>query len=605
MAIAILPDRDVEPRHIAELHALVGETVLMHRSGRPWVLGVEQLSHTRGRNVDVVIVGSQPATDQSLSRLLQQHDRIDGVADLADRFAEFDTLMIGRDAHTTRIYAPVSQQRTVFWTRINGIVLASDSQHPLAALNQFDLDLGSLAGRLANSEVSHPFLQKPIWRNVHALGFGEMVTVHDDGRAQSSQWWKPPTPTEGLESMGPELAIAMRQALTLRVGGQDRVSADLSGGLDSTTLCFALAELGVELNTFYLRSANSLNNDSKWSDRAAAEIGSKHIRMSYLQMLEEIEEAVPATVSAFPEGPSAMAKTTASAIPLQRILSSTGSCLHLNGHAGDALFGQVSSLPWSFLRTSARGRIRWLRKYRKVNRIPASDMLRMLGARSTFAEELRAMADGKLTKQRASVATYANWFEIPNFGTMFTPAARQHFSSLCATELDSARTSLSSDRTQHQILSYLSVHGAVTRRMNALSPQVRFDSPYLDRRVIDVALSLNHADRTRQSPTKPLLAAGRPRAMSLEFFLRRDKGDYTAEVFSQHQRIRSSVKDLFGGGSFLGELGLVDDQEVVRVANSYSPDGAVYSDILDLEFAERWMRALADEKAKITVRSRQ
>ena len=93
--------------------------------------------------------------------------------------------------------------------------------------------------------------------------------------------------------------------------------------------------------------------------------------------------------------------------------------------------------------------------------------------------------------------------------------------------------------------------------------------------------------------------------MSLEFFLRRDKGDYTAEVFSQHQRIRSSVKDLFGGGSFLGELGLVDDQEVVRVANSYSPDGAVYSDILDLEFAERWMRALADEKAKITVRSRQ
>lgn len=604
MAFAIMPDRDIEPRIEAALHDLVGATVLTHRSGRPWVLGDEQFVHTRGRNVDVVMVGSQLKSDEPLSSVVKQ-DRLDGLAALARRFVEFDTLLIGRDGTKTRIYAPVSQRRSVFWTRIDGIVLAADSQYPLAALNQFELDLGTLAGRLANSEVTHPFMRRPIWRNVHALGFGEQVTIHDDGRTASSRWWMPPSPTEDLDSTGPELKIAMLQALMLRVGDQDRVSADLSGGLDSTTLCFALAELGVDLTTFYMSSANDLNNDSKWSDRAATEIASRHVRVPYLQMLEEIEEAVPATVSSFPEGPSAMAKTAASAIPLQRILGASGSRLHLNGHAGDALFGQVSSLPWSFLRTSARRRFRWLRKYRKVNRIPAIDMLRMLGARSTFADELRSMARGEFTKQRGSLAGYADWLEIPNFGPMYTATARQRFSSLCLTELESGVTSLSPDRTQHQILSYLSVHGAVVRRMNSLSPQIVFDSPYLDRRVIDVALSLNHADRTRQSPTKPLLAAGRPPAMSIEYFFRRDKGDYTAEVFSQHQQIKSSVKDLFGGGSFLGELGLVEDREVIRVANSYSPDGAAYTDILDLEFAERWLRSLADEKAKIAVGSLQ
>lgn len=471
-------------------------------------------------------------------------------------------------------------------------------------MNQFDLDLGSLAGRLANSEVSHPFLQKPIWRNVHALAFGEQVTIYDNGQTQTSRWWVPPPPTEDIETMGPELAIAIRQAIKLRVGDRGRVSADLSGGLDSTTLCFTLAELGVDLTTFYMSSANHLNNDSQWSERTAIELGSHHIRIPYLQMLEEIREAASATVEAFPEGPSPMADSIASAIPLQGILSDTGSSMHLNGHAGDALFGQVSSLPWSFLRTSTRGRIRWLREYRKVNRIPALDMLRMLGTRSTFADELKAMANGEYAKSRGCMAGYADWLEIPNFGPMHTPKARERFSSLCRAELESGAVSLSSDRTQHRILSYLSVHGAVVRRMNALSTRIVFDSPYLDRRVIDVALSLNHADRTRQSPTKPLLAAGRPPAMSIEYFLRRDKGDYIAEVFSQHHRIRSSVNDLFGSGSHLGELGLVEDCEVVRIANSYSPDGASYADVLDLEFAERWMRSLADEKAKITVRSK-
>lgn len=604
MGIVILPDTEIDPRIEAELRALVGPTVLMHRSGRPWVLGDEQLVHERGRDVDVVIAGSRAVSKESRARLARQ-DRVGGTPELARRYVEHDTLLIERDARKTCVYAPISQCRSVFWTCIDGIVVVADSQYPLAALHEFELDLGSLAGRLANSEVSHPFLQRPIWRNVHALAFGEQLTIHDDGQSVVSRWWIPPSPTEDIETMGPELAVAIRQAIMRRVGDRVSISADLSGGLDSTTLCFALAELGVDLTTFYMSSANDLNNDSRWSERTAAEIGSRHIRMPYLQMLEEIAEAVPATVEAFPEGPSPMVDSAASAVPLQRILSESGSSMHLNGHAGDALFGQVSSLPWSFLRTRARGRIRWLRKYRKVNRIPALDMLRMLGTRSTFADELQAMADGKYTKSRGSVAGHANWMEIPNFGPMHTTTARQRFSSLCLAELESGTSPLSPDRTQHRILSYLSVHGAVVRRMNTLSSGIMFDSPYLDRRVVDVALSLNHADRTRQSPTKPLLAAGRPPAMSIEYFLRRDKGDYGAEVFSQHQWIRSRVNDLFGTGSLLGELGLVDDREVVRIANSYSPDGAAYSDVLDLEFAERWMRSLADAKAKVALRSKQ
>lgn len=53
---------------------------------------------------------------------------------------------------------------------------------------------------------------------------------------------------------------------------------------------------------------------------------------------------------------------------------------------------------------------------------------------------------------------------------------------------------------------------------------------------------------------------------------------------------------MFENGSKLAELGIIKDSEVMRMTDTYSADGAVYADIIDLEFAERWLRSVESMK---------
>lgn len=605
MPLIVLPDVDIREDAMMKLHDIVGPVLCRHRSGRPWIIGRSAAGHfieARNRHLNVAVAGHADIDSDTLVRSLADSDRIEQTSDMADQVVEFDVLLFVRDNKQLRAYAPPFQSRSLFWTVFNGLTVVSDEQYPLAALNGFELDKRVLAARLVNTEISHPFTRRPIWRRVDALGIGECLVVDDAGKAQRTKWWVPPKAAESLEELAPVLSRGIDQAVSSRVKGRSVVSADLSGGLDSTTLTFLLANTGLELHTLFMQVENLSNNDRKWSDRAANEVASHHRKISYQSVLNHVANELQTSVTRFPEGPGALSTAVASAAILEQHLKATGSTLHLNGHAGDALFGQVSSAIWSYFRIDDPGRYRWLRRYRTMNRIPPSAMMRMLFDRRTFSKELEQISVGKYRYPKYDPADYATWIQTPRFANVFTQAAKDEVAKFARVELADGACELSADRTTHQILSYLAVHGAVTRRMNYVSETMQFDSPYLDRRIVEPALALNHRDRARQSPTKPLLAAARPPMMSLDYFLRQDKGDYTAEVFDHHQTIFNQAQALFSEGSILAEMGLVDDESVGRIVNSYSADGAAYSDIIDLEFAERWVRSVHDEQTRLVTR---
>ncbi|WP_435111026.1 asparagine synthase-related protein [Nocardiopsis synnemataformans] len=605
MALVILPDTAIHEHTLSRLQDTAGPVLCQHRSGRPWILGGPTdggFIASHNRHINVVVTGHTNIDEGELAKRLDGIDSLTRTENLAEELVEFDVLLLAHDGSQFRAYAPTFQSRSLFWTRFNGLAIVSDEQYPLAALNNFELDHGVLTTRIVNAEVSHPFIRRPVWHNVDALGIGEFLTVADGADPQRKKWWTPPQADRSISELGHELSSGIEEALRFRTQGSSVVSADLSGGLDSTTLSFFAAELGLDLHTFFIQARSKSNNDWKWSDRAVEEIASNHLKIPYQSVLDHITDEIPASLSMFPEGPGSLSSAIASAASIEQHISGSGSTLHLNGHAGDALFGQVSSMIWSYFRSGGHGRYTWLWRYRTMNRIPVSAMLRMLWDRRTFTHELDQIALGNYSYPAHDAADYSSWIQTPRFPDIFTGVAKEQVSDLARTELKDGATALSADRTVHQILSYLTAHGAVNRRMNYVADKVRFDSPYLDRRVVEPAISLNHRERTRQYPAKPLLAAARPKTMSLDYFMRQDKGDYTPEVFDHHRTILKRARNTFSEGSILGELGLVHDDEVARVSDSYSADGAAYSDLVDLEFAERWLRNVHDEKARLATR---
>ena len=599
VTLLILPDQDVSSETRFHLTSVSETTLASYPSKRPWIIGTkEPIIRIQNRQLDVVLVGRRGITDKTLESLIGDASSVDQLDSVANKIVEFDALLIARDLNNMmRIYAPPFQTRSVFWLKKDGTIFISDEQYPLALLSGFEIDLGVLTSRIANAEVSHPFINLSIWKSVECLGTGESITIGKES-VRRSNWWIPPEASRSSADLKDVLAEGITEACALRVQNRDIVSSDLSGGLDSTTLCFYLAEQNVELNTIFMDANNELNNDWRWAKRASQEVCSIHYTLPYRDVINDIINNVPANVKYFPEGPSTTATATASVVPLQQIIQNTGSGLHFNGHAGDALFGRVSSSPWSFVHSNAKNKYKWLRQYRAISRIPIAAMIKMLTDKRSFESELKNLSQGRPKSSNTDHSDHSSWIQVPQFSAAFTPEAIKYFNNLVETSIDSGVGPFCSDRSIHQIICYLTVQGIAVRRMN-LTPahgDIYYDSPYLDKRIVEPALALNHEERTRQKPIKPLLAKVRPTSMSLDYFQRQDKGDYTMETISHYEKILSSAKKMFENGSKLAELGIIKDSEVMRMTDTYSADGAVYADIIDLEFAERWLRSVESMK---------
>jgi len=599
MPFVVLPDRALPPRLAAALATHVGDVLLRHPSGEAWVVGTtdgRRLVTARTRDVEVALVGDDALDERALAARLVGVTSADRLA--ADDLTDGDVLLLARSADRLRCRPPLFLTRSLCWTDVDGVPVVSDDQLVLQRLAGLRPDPAVLASRLTDAEITLPVGLASIWAGVRTLRPGEQWDAVGTQPPRAVRWWQPPRPDRALDELAPALHDAVAAALATRTARHDErhdeVSADLSGGLDSTTLSFFLARTRPRLHTLFLASDNVANADHLWARRAADELGAHHLVVPYASVLPRLVDAGTGTLAATPEGPS-IASVSAAAVPLlEEVLAPTGSRLHLNGHAGDALFGPVTTIPWSLLRARGAGRLARLRRMRLANRYPLGATLRMLAERGTYEDDLRRVARGE-APPRAKLVEHSRWVATPRLHPALTPAARDLVAGLAAQELAGGHGPWSPDRTVHQVVQYLAVHGADVRRVNqAATRGLRFDSPYLDRRVVDAALALRVTDRAHQQPAKPLLAAARPAGMSLEYFTRADKGDYSAEVFAQHRAAAPLLRALFSSGSVLEELGLVDPDRVLRAVDAYSVDGAEYRDLDQIAFTERWLRSLDD-----------
>lgn len=600
MPVVVLPDIQLPRGLVEDVTNSVGAVLFRHPSGSPWIMGTgdgRRILSARNEDTEVVVIGSDTMDldERDLSRLIRGKRSVVEFDSVAARLAEGDVLFLARERARLRSQAPLFLMKSLCWATVHDVCLISDEQMTLKLIAGLRPDPAVLASRLTDVELAYPFGLKSIWRGVDTAGPGEWLDSRGGHAPARVVWWRPPEPDKSVREVSDQLREDISAALQRRTGPHREISADLSGGLDSTTLTYFLAGLGRKPRTLFLSSTNVANNDHKWADRAASELGTEHRTAPYSSVIPFLLDARTGSVGSFPEGPSIASVAVASVSLIESMMQGAETTLHLNGHGGDALFGPVSTMLWSLVHSREEGRFRRAWHHRVVNRFPVGKTLRMVARRQSYTDDLRRIARDDFRRRDDEVTSQSRWMPLPNVHPALTDAARDYLRHLAAEAVRQDHSHLSANRTTHQILQYLIVHGNVVRRMNqASSPSagIYFDSPYLDRSVVETSLSLKIGDRVRQYPAKPLLAAARPPEMSLDYFKRRDKGDYTAEVFQQHQALHPLLKELFSGGSVLEDIGLVSAERVMRSVNEFSTDGSTYTDLVYIAFAERWLRSV-------------
>src|SRR5699024_5564894 len=170
----------------------------------------------------------------------------------------------------SRLQGSVSGVRQVFMATVDGATVAASEVDLLLRLTDDDLDEAALAARLlAPGGAPWPISQQPVRRNVQPLRTGHWLWMRGRAHARQIRWWSLPDATLPLAHGAGAVRSALVEALETRVAPGGRISADLSGGLDSTSLCFAADAAGSDLITYHVAPLDEANEDRFWAHKAA------------------------------------------------------------------------------------------------------------------------------------------------------------------------------------------------------------------------------------------------------------------------------------------------------------------------------------------------
>ncbi|WP_433869546.1 asparagine synthase-related protein [Saccharopolyspora sp. CA-218241] len=248
-----------------------GAQVLHHASGRPWVVG----RWHAGAVVDVVAGAKRLVllgrSDVGADELRARLARLPGVEDL-DRVLSgvpgcFHALLaIDGDV---RVQGNIAANRRIFHTTADGVPVAADRPERIAVLAGSRLDERVLALHLlAPYGPPWPLSDLSPWRGVRAVAGGHYLRMRPDGEVRDTRWWRPPEPEVALPAGREVLRAALEDAVRT-CGGRDGTaltSFDLSGGMDSTSLCFLAGRAGLRFSTVHHESADPANADHAWAE---------------------------------------------------------------------------------------------------------------------------------------------------------------------------------------------------------------------------------------------------------------------------------------------------------------------------------------------------
>ena len=531
--------------------------VMRHPSGRPWLVGrwaAERLALTERRGVRTAQLGFPPGSYHEVSATGEQ----------------------------LRVRGTASGLRRVCHARVDGVVIAGDHARVLAAATGAGPDPAAVAGLLFAPVAPHPLGGDSLWQHVDAVPPDHELLVDGAGPARTNRWWRAPEPVASLTDGATRLRDQLRAAMALRVQPGQRISADLSGGVDSTALCFLAAEQRADLITVRIAPVDPASDDPAWAERAAQRLPGEHLVVDPTAVWAE-----PPPSAAPSDEPVGGLVTRAVLGQVARLVRQHGSRLHLAGYGGDEVSG-VSRVYLADLLPHRPGlALRHLRGHRALRRWSLAEVLRALLDRRSYPRWLADTA-AQLREQRpVDGVPQFGWGGAVRLPPWASPAAVELVRDRLARAAQENEP-LAATRAQHRAVVAVWSAAQAARQLNGAMPGVELAVPYLDDPVVDAALAVDLAERGTPYRYKPLLAeAVRPVLPALP--QRRTKANFTADGIAALRRQRSELVAVCDDLQ-LARLGLVDPHALRAAFVGLDPTGSVLMAAEHTLAAELWLR---------------
>jgi asparagine synthase (glutamine-hydrolysing) len=570
-----------------------GTRILQHASGRPWMVGQwhdEEIVTVRVGHAALAVIGSCPVDAAELERRagrLRDLAELDALAGSLPGSFHLVAALDGR----LRVQGTASGLRLVFHAPIGGAQVAASSADVLAAALGTEPDEERLAVRLL-WPVPHPLAEAPMWRGITAVSPQDALIVSPDGRTvRHSRWWTPPEPVRTLADGSPLVREALAAAVDARTRQGGVVSCDLSGGLDSTSICFLADRSPARVVGSTWPGRDPADTDLYWAEQAARS-------MPDIDHVVWDADASPLVYTDLLGIDDLLDEPTIGVMDRSRVLhhlpamAERGSRLHLTGIGGDHVAWCSEAYYHRLLRTRPLFALRQLRGFRALWQWPLGGTARALADSRPYGKWL-ADSSGRLRDPLpATVSTSLGWGMPPRLFDWVTPDA-ERMAQRALREAAVTAVPLHPDRGLHTDLEQILSCTRIIRQWDRMAARagVPMASPFLDDRVIEACLAVRPSERVTPWQYKPLLTTAMSGIVPDACLRRTNKAAASMDASNGLREHRADLLALWEG-SRLEQLGLVDGAALRRLAQRPATpelrDAILYSTIA----AEVWLRSL-------------
>jgi asparagine synthase (glutamine-hydrolysing) len=590
----VLPDLSGSEK-AAQVAPFSAPQVIRHPSGRPWLMGhwkPEEITSVITNSGRVAVVGICPITAARLAELAGRLRVPQDIDPIARMFPGSFCLVVAM-GDWMRIQGSASGLRRIYHAHVDGIPVAADRPDLLGVMTGAGADEQALATRVACGLLLPPPLDdQSMWSGVQAVPPGQYLAI-ETAQARQVPWWRPPEPVLPLAPGAAAVREALSTAMAGRLPPAAQLSADMSGGMDSTSLCFLAAREQPGLMTFRLAEADVDNEDAAFASHAARSL-SRARHMVTSQDKFPAMFADPARASAGAGRPYPSPHTIARSRHTAQLLAGLGSRWHLSGFGGDELFGGSDASLHGLARRHPVTAIRYARGYRALYRWHLAATVAGMARGGDIASWWRAQADNLTAAPPAPHSPAMGWGTAPLRARAWVTGDTIDAARATLRGIAEQAQPLAPDRGQHQILTVIRASAAALGQLADIfaEPGITLDLPYLDDQVIEAALAVQLHERASPWRYKPLLAEAVDGIVPGALTGRSTKGEFSEDMRVGLRRNRAAVLDVFAD-SELAARGMIDIDRLRSGLLAPHLDLSLIFALQDLLACEIWLREVA------------
>ncbi|MFI0742726.1 albusnodin/ikarugamycin family macrolactam cyclase [Streptomyces sp. NPDC021100] len=481
-------------------------------------------------------------------------------------------LTVARTQDGMRVAGDQAGAMTVYWLPLDGQVLWATAAVPLAAVTGAQADLSLLLGSFMLTGVDI-LADHSLFHGVRRVPPGHALALPDHGPARTTPA-RETVPSLSPGEGGQRMRAALQAAVGRRAQAAGRLSADLSGGIDSSSITCLAATSRPLLAVTYTDAHLADDDDPRYARRLADTLpGITHRVVNgrdgdgHFAGLEDTAELPRTDTPSFTLG-----LLTLKDAQLAPVIAH-GSSAHLTGRGGDDVLDAVRSHPVDLY--LAGHRIEALRRAAGYARARRSSVHRMWGellrtAATGYPQALAALA-ASLGRPPAAGRPYGatpweamRWCSTTGSAPWLTRGGRRALSVLVETRAAQADPYVSPARLHERLGLELMADGHATFDTIArIRWGIPLHAPFLDTAIVDAALAIAPGERIRPGVYKALARTVFD-GLVPDFLLHRPtKTTFSSSVYAGLRRHAPALRGIISG-SALARAGLLDLRRVLE-----------------------------------------